>query len=71
MGVYNQDTILSHLVGKYWYYHTGGGHQVCGHGTGEDCNHADGGHGLHDQENNQHDPGTIKDQHFENFERNL
>ena len=50
MGVYSQDPILSHLVGKNWYYHTGGGHQVSGHGTGEDGYHADGGHGLHGQE---------------------
>ena len=69
--VYSQDPILSHLVGRYWYYQTGGGHQVSGHGTGEDGYHADGGHGLHGQENNQHDHGTKNDPHFVNFERNL
>ena len=74
MGAYSQDPILSHLVGRYWYYHTGGGLQVSGHGTGGDGYQAGGGHGVHHQENGQHDHGTINDPqfiHFENSERNL
>ena len=74
MGVYSQDPILSHLVGRYWYYHTGVGHQVSGQGTGGSGYQADGGHGVHHQENGQHDHGTILDPHFLQFvnsERNL
>ena len=45
--------------------------QVSGQGTGGDGYHTDGGHGVHDQENSQHDHGTINDPHFVNSERNL
>ena len=63
MSVYSQDPILSHLVGRYWYYHTGGGHQVSGHGTGQDGYHADEGHGLQDKENDQDHHEALNEQH--------
>ena len=56
------------LVGRYWYYHTGGGHHFSGQGTGGSGYQADGSHGVHDQENCQRDHGTIQ---FVNSERNL
>jgi hypothetical protein len=69
VGLYSQDPILSHLVGKYWYYHTGGGHQVSGHGTGGSGYQADGGHGVQDQDNVQHDHGTVNaDRNLETYE---
>ena len=69
--VYGQDPILSHLVGKYWYYHTGVGHHVSGQGTGGDGYQADGGHGVKYQDNDQHDHGTLTDPQFVNAQRNL
>ena len=71
VGVYSQDPLLSHLVGRYWYYQTGGGHQVSGLGTGGSGYKADGGHGVQDNKNVQHDHMIINDPQFVNAERNL
>ena len=64
MCVYSQDPILSHLVGRYWYYQTGGGKDVRGYGTGENGYQADEGHGVPDHDNVHHDHGTVTDPEF-------
>ena len=58
--LHTQDPMLSHLVDRYWYYHPVGEHKISGLGAGQE-----------NQENGQHDHGTINDPQFVNVERNL
>ena len=63
MGVHSQDPILSHLVGRYWYYHTGVGGQVHVQGTGDNDYQADDAHVQGQEISHQHH-GIIKYQNF-------